>query len=247
MTVQIQVVCQNCWARYGIDPSEIPATGREVQCSGCGYVWHQWPKPEAESPPDAKNDAMAVSPIANSIGSGLGRGTDDDGALDDTRDLARLDGVDVDTGEPVTSDAQPAGSPSIVSDDVIRIFKEEAEFTAEQRELNKRAEAATDKTDGPLSNHDEPGKSMSPPLQFQCSHGRSIECDHFFRGVARTRHSRRSAPYCGTGLRIFVLLHQVIRDWGIGTVGPGAFGRVRFVGGHNPNGNRKLVRQLGKI
>lgn len=35
----MRLVCPNCGAQYEVDPSVIPETGRDVQCSSCGHAW----------------------------------------------------------------------------------------------------------------------------------------------------------------------------------------------------------------
>lgn len=37
----MRLVCPNCGAQYEVDPSVIPDTGRDVQCSSCGHAWFQ--------------------------------------------------------------------------------------------------------------------------------------------------------------------------------------------------------------
>lgn len=45
----MRLVCPNCDAEYEVDGSVIPETGRDVQCSNCGYAWFQMsPQVEAE-------------------------------------------------------------------------------------------------------------------------------------------------------------------------------------------------------
>lgn len=39
--------CPNCDAQYEVDDAAIPAAGRDVQCSNCGYTWFQLPKSAA--------------------------------------------------------------------------------------------------------------------------------------------------------------------------------------------------------
>ena len=43
---KMRITCQNCRAQYDIDSSELPPGGCEVECLGCGKVWHQWPENE---------------------------------------------------------------------------------------------------------------------------------------------------------------------------------------------------------
>ena len=39
----MRLICPNCEAQYEVDPSQIPAAGRDVQCSNCDYSWFQGP------------------------------------------------------------------------------------------------------------------------------------------------------------------------------------------------------------
>lgn len=46
----MRLTCPNCSARYEVDPSLIPAAGRDVQCSNCATTWFQ-PGPRSQSEP----------------------------------------------------------------------------------------------------------------------------------------------------------------------------------------------------
>ena len=46
----MRLTCPNCGAQYAVDPAVIPAEGRDVQCSSCGYTWFQL-HPDAEVAP----------------------------------------------------------------------------------------------------------------------------------------------------------------------------------------------------
>lgn len=37
----MRLICPRCGAQYEVDDSVIPASGRDVQCSGCGQTWFQ--------------------------------------------------------------------------------------------------------------------------------------------------------------------------------------------------------------
>lgn len=39
----MRLICPNCGAQYEVDPSVIPPSGRDVQCSGCGKTWFEEP------------------------------------------------------------------------------------------------------------------------------------------------------------------------------------------------------------
>lgn len=39
----MRLTCPNCSAEYEVDPSVIPAAGRDVQCSNCSHTWFQPP------------------------------------------------------------------------------------------------------------------------------------------------------------------------------------------------------------
>ena len=46
----MRLICPNCEAQYDVDPSQIPAAGRDVQCSNCDYAWFQGPvRPDWET------------------------------------------------------------------------------------------------------------------------------------------------------------------------------------------------------
>ena len=62
----MRLVCPNCDAEYEVDPSVIPTSGRDVQCSNCGTSWFQ-PSPVAEAAAAeeaALFDAPPPEPIA---------------------------------------------------------------------------------------------------------------------------------------------------------------------------------------
>src|ERR1700761_428559 len=44
------LICPNCAARYEVDGSKFPTTGRKVRCAKCGTTWHQ--SADAVSEPD---------------------------------------------------------------------------------------------------------------------------------------------------------------------------------------------------
>jgi predicted Zn finger-like uncharacterized protein len=46
----MRITCPNCGARYEVDDTLIPETGRDVQCSNCGKGWFQARHPEPEAP-----------------------------------------------------------------------------------------------------------------------------------------------------------------------------------------------------
>lgn len=45
----MRITCPNCGARYEVDDTLIPETGRDVQCSNCGKGWFQARRPEPEA------------------------------------------------------------------------------------------------------------------------------------------------------------------------------------------------------
>lgn len=68
---EMRLICPNCEAQYEVDPSQIPAAGRDVQCSNCDYAWFQGPaRPDwetggsglaAERPPDRPDIAIVAT------------------------------------------------------------------------------------------------------------------------------------------------------------------------------------------
>lgn len=63
----MRITCPNCGARYEVDDTLIPETGRDVQCSNCGKGWFQarHPEPEAsENPPEAAEDEVEARETA---------------------------------------------------------------------------------------------------------------------------------------------------------------------------------------
>lgn len=47
----MRLTCPNCAAQYEVDDRVIPETGRDVQCSNCGFAWFQAPASAAEPEP----------------------------------------------------------------------------------------------------------------------------------------------------------------------------------------------------
>ncbi|MFT4014918.1 MAG: zinc-ribbon domain-containing protein [Paracoccus sp. (in: a-proteobacteria)] len=46
----MRLTCPRCQAQYDIPDAVIPSTGREVECSACGHVWHQAAASAPENP-----------------------------------------------------------------------------------------------------------------------------------------------------------------------------------------------------
>ncbi|MFD2174592.1 zinc-ribbon domain-containing protein [Rhodobacter lacus] len=57
----MRLICPRCGAQYEVDDSVIPASGRDVQCSGCGQTWFQ---PSAEMIAAAAAEAEAAPEAA---------------------------------------------------------------------------------------------------------------------------------------------------------------------------------------
>ena len=51
----MQLICLQCETRYSVDESLLPATGRQVQCTVCGYSWR------AETGPDKTTAAASLA------------------------------------------------------------------------------------------------------------------------------------------------------------------------------------------
>ncbi|MFZ5783002.1 MAG: zinc-ribbon domain-containing protein [Pseudomonadota bacterium] len=76
----MHVTCPSCRARYAVDPAEIGAAGRTVQCSRCGYRWRERavsvapvlpppaPPPRAVPGPGTRPDAGAAPPVVDERG-----------------------------------------------------------------------------------------------------------------------------------------------------------------------------------
>jgi len=57
------MVCPNCGAKYEVDASLIPPSGRDVQCSNCGETWFE----EFEQAAAAPEPTAAVSPKRTTV------------------------------------------------------------------------------------------------------------------------------------------------------------------------------------
>ncbi|UXU75057.1 MULTISPECIES: zinc-ribbon domain-containing protein [unclassified Paracoccus (in: a-proteobacteria)] len=57
----MRLTCPRCAAQYEIAAAAIPATGREVECSACGHVWHQPGQIKTGAAPAASR-ALAAQP-----------------------------------------------------------------------------------------------------------------------------------------------------------------------------------------
>ena len=42
-TIRMRLICPNCGAQYEVPDDVIPAGGRDVQCSNCGFTWFERP------------------------------------------------------------------------------------------------------------------------------------------------------------------------------------------------------------
>lgn len=125
----MRLTCPNCSARYEVDESMIPATGRDVQCSNCSSTWFQ-PGPRAEEP---------------SIDEPMDQEVPDAGTIDAPEESAeaQLSEVNIDgpsgvAGEEVDEDTPPRPPRRQIDSAVTDILRQEAEREAQLR----RAEAA---------------------------------------------------------------------------------------------------------
>ena len=78
----MRLICPNCDARYDVDASMIPASGRDVQCSNCGRTWFQEPASAAPEPALAvaeADEAVREEPRAERVPLS-GTGLDDEAA-----------------------------------------------------------------------------------------------------------------------------------------------------------------------
>lgn len=48
----MRLTCPNCDAKYEVDDSAVPDSGRDVQCSNCGHAWFQLPPHLEDLPQD---------------------------------------------------------------------------------------------------------------------------------------------------------------------------------------------------
>ena len=61
----MRLTCENCNAQYEIDARAVPATGRQVQCSSCGFGWFQTGMPVPPDEPSA--DWEMEEPVAEEV------------------------------------------------------------------------------------------------------------------------------------------------------------------------------------
>jgi len=59
----MRLICPNCGAQYEVPDDVIPAAGRDVQCSNCGFTWFERPgasfsEEEGIAPPRQSNDSV---------------------------------------------------------------------------------------------------------------------------------------------------------------------------------------------
>lgn len=144
----MRLICPNCDARYEVDASLIPSSGRDVQCSNCGRTWFQEPvetlrlTPEDAVPePPAAEETVAAS---DQIDAEVDEGRSGDGLGSEAREFfSQSDGGSVTDGlideeEPGFGTAHAAASEEVHEQELI---DEAQEFVAE---------AASDEPEGPL-------------------------------------------------------------------------------------------------
>lgn len=62
---EIRLICPGCAAEYRLSEGAIPPGGREVECSGCGRVWHATPAPaDATAAPTPLHESDTGQPPA---------------------------------------------------------------------------------------------------------------------------------------------------------------------------------------
>jgi predicted Zn finger-like uncharacterized protein len=112
----MRLICPNCDAQYELDPSAIPATGRDVQCSSCGHGWFQLH-------PDVETERAAESALHDAP------------AMPDPATVARAD------ADEVIADPDP--QPRQVDEAVLAVLREEAEREMIARRLEAEAPIET--------------------------------------------------------------------------------------------------------
>ncbi len=144
----MRLICPNCDARYEVDASLVPASGRDVQCSNCGKTWFQepvetlrlTPEDEVVEAPAAEETVAAQDQIEESVdaersGDGLGSEAREFFAQTDTGSV---------TDELIDEDMPGFEAAEIAASgpDAVRDLVEDTHDVA--------AEAASSVADGPL-------------------------------------------------------------------------------------------------
>lgn len=142
----INVTCQNCWAQYHFESSEISQDGRIVRCSNCGRSWRQWvPK---DSALDERQDRLPLE--------GLRYGPDDSEQLI-LRSPSQQDSRE-DTAQDV--DELHVDNPAVPSDrrQVLAILREEARFSGNATAGIQASRSASEES-GPGAARESPSRS----------------------------------------------------------------------------------------
>lgn len=107
----MRLICPNCDAQYEVDPTLVPANGRDVQCSNCGKTWFQPPPQAGDLDESADADDAAADAEAGEEDV-AGQDTTDDLELEADEDLEteRWDGPE-EQDEPEDSDETEGGEP----------------------------------------------------------------------------------------------------------------------------------------
>lgn len=146
----MRLVCPNCGAQYEVDDRVIPETGRDVQCSNCGFGWFQrHPDQDAELAEELGTPLPEAEPEAQTVAEQTPE-PDPDSTPDP---VPEPDSEPVSEPEPEPEpELRPAPSPQGLDDGVRDILRQEAEFEMEQRahdhgQLESQPELGLDEID----------------------------------------------------------------------------------------------------
>lgn len=132
----MRLTCPNCSARYEVDESMVPPSGREVQCSNCSQTWFQ-PGHRRVEPPTPEPAPQTVAP---------------EPAPEPEPRLAEVavEGPSGAPGAEVTADA-PRPARSQIDPAVADILREEAEREARLRRGDPAPDPAPEQEEMPLA------------------------------------------------------------------------------------------------
>lgn len=141
----MRLICPNCGAQYAVDLRVIPAAGRDVQCSACGFTWFQV-HPSQDDGLSEELGHEQPSPLPE-----VGAETED--LPDRTENMPPRD-TGTAPGAQDTAEAQFARRP--VDPGVMSVLREEAE----REQAARRAELAGLEMQGDLDLEPPPPSSV---------------------------------------------------------------------------------------